>query len=88
MFTAKVKKTGEIFMATNELSPDGVWSHDATELEQGKTYVGHRFLDSCLGQNASQVQFSKVAWAQFTASELERVSQDLRLRQIRSRAQE
>jgi hypothetical protein len=32
MFTAKVKKTGEIFMATNELSPDGVWSHDATEL--------------------------------------------------------
>jgi hypothetical protein len=82
MFTAKIKKTGEIFMATNELSPDGVWSHDAHELEQGKTYVGHLLADSSLG-STSVVEFSKAKWAQFAANELERVPQDLRLRQIR-----
>lgn len=83
MFTARIKKTGEIFMATNELSPDGVWSHDAHELEQGKTYVGHRFVDSWLESSASLVEFSKAEWAQFAANELERVPQDLRLRKIR-----
>ena len=82
MFTAKVKKTGEVFMTTNELSPDGVWGHDAHELEQGKTYVGHRFVDSTL-DNSPLVHFSKAAWAQFAASELEPVPQELRLRQIR-----
>jgi hypothetical protein len=81
MFTAKVKKTGEVFLATNELLPDGVWGHDAHELEQGKTYVGHLFVDSTLG-SSPLVQFSKAAWAQFAARELERVQQDLRLRQI------
>jgi hypothetical protein len=42
-FQAKVKKTGQLFVATNELDKDGAWNKDARKLEKGKSYVGYLF---------------------------------------------
>ena len=42
-FQAKVKETGQLFVATNELDKDGAWNKDARKLEKGKSYVGYLF---------------------------------------------
>jgi len=42
-FQAKVRETGQLFVATNEVDRDGVWSKDAHRLEKGKSYVGYLF---------------------------------------------
>ena len=42
-FQAKVKETEQLFVATNEVDKDRVWSKDAHKLEKGKSYVGYIF---------------------------------------------
>ena len=42
-FQAKVKETGQLFVATNEVDKDGAWNKDARKLEKGKSYVGYLF---------------------------------------------
>ena len=42
-FQAKVKETGQLFVATNEVDKDGAWGKDARKLEKGKSYVGYLF---------------------------------------------
>jgi hypothetical protein len=42
-FQAKVKETGQLFVATNELDKDGAWNKDAQKLEKGKSYIGYLF---------------------------------------------
>jgi len=42
-FQAKVRKTGQLFVATNELDNDGSWNKDARKLTKGKSYVGYLF---------------------------------------------
>ncbi|MGB7602363.1 MAG: hypothetical protein WBM24_18810 [Candidatus Sulfotelmatobacter sp.] len=81
--TTKVKKTGQVFMATNEWEPDEVLGRDAHELEKGKSYAGHLF-DAILTPNATSAEFSKVEWATFVADELEELHID-RLRLSRRR---
>ena len=42
-FQAKVKETGQLFVATNEVDKDGAWNKDARKLGKGKSYVGYLF---------------------------------------------
>jgi hypothetical protein len=42
-FQAKVKETGQLFVATNEVHKDRVWGRDAQKLQKGKSYVGYLF---------------------------------------------
>jgi hypothetical protein len=42
-FQAKVKQTGQLFVATNEVGKDGGWNKDARKLEKGKSYIGYLF---------------------------------------------
>jgi len=42
-FQAKVRESGQLFVATNEVDRDGVWSKDVHKLEKGKSYVGYLF---------------------------------------------
>jgi hypothetical protein len=42
-FQAKVKKTAQLFVATNEVDKDRAWGKDARKLEKGKSYVGYLF---------------------------------------------
>ena len=42
-FQAKVKETGQLFVATNEVDKDGAWNKDVRKLEKGKSYVGYLF---------------------------------------------
>jgi len=42
-FTAKVKTTGKIFEATDELGENDIRAWDAKALEQGKRYKGYLY---------------------------------------------
>lgn len=78
MFTTKIRATGQLFMATNEVDEEGILGRDAHELRQGKRYGGHLFLDS--NPLASPwVEFSEAKWAVFRAEELEDFPAELRL---------
>ncbi|MFZ3212189.1 MAG: hypothetical protein WA188_11815 [Terriglobales bacterium] len=81
MFTAKVKKTGEVFMATNELTADGVLSRDAHTLEPDKTYGGLLLEESWPGL-PPLIEFSKASWGSFSADQLEALPGDMRLRRV------
>ena len=82
MFTAKVKSTGEVFMATNELTSDGILSHDAHQLEAGKMYGGLLLRESWPG-NPPLIEFTDASWASFEAEQLEALPGDMRLRRVR-----
>jgi hypothetical protein len=69
-FTATVKKTGQLFDATNEVSPSGGLGRDAHQLENGKSYMGHLF-DAYPTPESTMVTFSKAEWAVFQADELQ-----------------
>ena len=77
-FTAKVKKTGQLFQATNEMGRDGALGKDAHTLEKGKSYAGHLFLDS-QPRNSPWVEFSGATWGVFREDELENFPVSLRL---------
>jgi hypothetical protein len=66
----KVKKTRQLFQATNEWEPDGVLAKCAHKLEKGKSYAGNLF-DAFPGTNETDFEFSKATWATFEADELE-----------------
>jgi hypothetical protein len=83
--TARVRKTGQIFQATNEWEQDDVLGRDAHKLEKGKSYAGHLF-DATLAPTGASAEFSKVDWAIFSADELEELNVErLRLRRRRQR---
>lgn len=69
-FTAKVKETGQLFQATNEMGQNGALGKDAHTLEKDKSYAGHLFLDSQPG-SSPRVQFTKATWGVFREEELE-----------------
>lgn len=74
--TTKVRKTGQLFQATNEWEePDGILGRDAHRLEQGKRYAGHLF-DAYVVPGATVIEFSKAEWATFAADELEELNFD------------
>ncbi len=70
-FTAIVKKTGQLFDATNEVGPGGGLGRDAHDLQQGKSYMGHLF-DAYPTPESTTVTFSNAEWAVFRAEELEK----------------
>ncbi len=76
-FTAKVKTTGQLFMATNEINDDAL-GKDAHKLEAGKRYAGHIFLDS-RPLASPWVEFSQAEWGIFSSEELEDFYAELRL---------
>ena len=77
-FTVKVKKTGQVFNATNEWDAGGYFGRDAHELVDGKTYGGHLFHTHELRESADMVElvFTGIEWATFRAEELEDFAQD------------
>ena len=72
-FTAKVKKTGQVFNATNEWDEGGVFGRDAHEINQGKAYGGHLFHTYQINETPEMIElvFTKIEWATFKAEELE-----------------
>jgi hypothetical protein len=72
-FTAKVKKTGQVFNATNEWGADGFLGRDAHELLDGKLYGGHLFHTHELSESADLVElvFTGIEWRTFKAEELQ-----------------
>ncbi len=72
-FTAKVRKTGQVFNATNEWNSDGFFGRDAHELLDGKIYGGHLFHTHQLRESADMVEliFTGIEWATFKAEELQ-----------------
>jgi hypothetical protein len=68
-FTAIVKKTGQLFDATNEAGANGGLGTDAHRLEPGKSYMGHLF-DAYPTPDSTTVTFSRAEWATFHADEL------------------
>lgn len=72
-FTAKIKKTGQVFNATNEWDADGFFGRDAYELLDGKLYGGHLFHTHQLRESADIVElvFTGIEWATFKAEELQ-----------------
>jgi hypothetical protein len=72
-FTAKVKKTGQVFNATNEWEKDGSFGRDAHELIDGKVYGGHLFHTHEIKESPDLVEltFSGIEWATLKAEELQ-----------------
>jgi hypothetical protein len=72
-FTAKVKKTGQVFQATNEWDEGLIIGRDAHQLTPGKAYGGHLFHTHELKESPDLVElvYSGVEWATFRANELE-----------------
>lgn len=72
-FTAKVKKTGQVFQATNEWDEGLIIGRDAHQLSHGKAYGGHLFHTHQLTESADLVElvYNRVEWATFRAEELE-----------------
>jgi len=75
-FQAKVKETDQLFVATNELDKDRVWSKDAHKLEKGKSYVGYLFLAGHFPEPGS---LAKPTFAVFDSDALEELTVRLRL---------
>jgi len=77
-FQAKVKETGQLFVATNEVDTDGAWGKDARKLEKGKSYVGYLF--SARSEHSSTPgAFGKPTIAIFESDALEVLSVRVKL---------
>jgi hypothetical protein len=70
-FQAKVRETGQLFVATNEVDRDGVWTKDVHKLEKGKSYVGYLFST---GRSGPDVVLKKPTVAIFESDTLEELS--------------
>ena len=75
-FQAKVKETDQLFVATNEVDKDRVWSKDAHKLEKGKSYVGYLFSAGNFPEHGS---LAKPTFAVFDSEALEELAVRLRL---------
>jgi hypothetical protein len=75
-FQAKVKETGQLFVATNEVDSDGAWSKDSHKLEKGKLYVGYLFS---AGQSGPDVVLKKPTVSIFESDALEELSVRVKL---------
>ena len=77
-FQAKVKETGQLFVATNEVHKDRVWGKDAQKLQKSKSYVGYLF--SARSEHSSTPgTFGKPTFAVFESDALEELSVRLEL---------
>jgi hypothetical protein len=77
-FQAKVKETDQLFVATNEVNKDRVWSKDARKLEKGKSYVGYLFSVRP-GHSSAHGTLGKPTFAVFESDALEELSVRLKL---------
>jgi len=77
-FQAKVKETVQLFVATNEIEKDHIWSKDARKLEKGKSYVGYLFSSSSEYSSGAGT-FAKPTVAIFKGDALEKLSVRLQL---------
>ena len=77
-FQAKVKETDQLFVATNELDKDRVWSKDAQKLEKDKSYVGYLFAARSEHSHKPGT-FGKPTFAVFESDALEQLSVRLKL---------
>jgi hypothetical protein len=75
-FQAKVRETGQLFVATHEVDRDGVWSKDVNKLEKGKSYVGYLFS---AGRPAPDVELKKPTVSIFESETLEELSVRIKL---------
>lgn len=71
-FTAKVKETGKIFEATDELGENGIRAWDAQALEDGKLYKGYLY-DTQPTNNPAEFKYQGRMEATFRADELEQL---------------
>ena len=77
-FQAKLKETDQLFVATNEVDKDRLWSKDARKLEKGKSYVGYLF--SARSEHSSAPgTFGKPTFAVFESDALDELSVHLKL---------
>jgi len=83
-FTAKVKNTGKIFEATEELDNNGVRAFDAQTLEDGKLYRGYLY-DSEPTNDPHKFRYRSRTEATLGAGELERLPLPVTLKGIRKR---
>jgi hypothetical protein len=79
LFKPKVKETDQLFVATNEVDKDRVWSKDAHKLEKGKSYVGYIFSAVRTGNFSEHGKLNKPTFAVFESGALEELSVRLRL---------
>jgi hypothetical protein len=75
-FQAKVRETGQLFVATHEVDRDGVWSKDVNKLEKGKSYVGYLFS---AGRSAPDVALKKPTVGILESGNLEELSVRIKL---------
>ena len=75
-FQAKVRETGQLFVATNEVDRDGVWSKDVHKLEKGKSYVGYLFS---AGRYGPDVVLNRPTVGIFESDTLEELSARIKL---------
>jgi hypothetical protein len=77
-FQAKVKETGQLFVATNEVDKDRVWGKDAQKLQKGKSYVGYLF-SAWPEHSSTPGQFRKPTFDVLESDALEELSVRLEL---------
>ena len=75
-FQAKVRESGQLFVATNEVDRDGVWSKDVHKLEKGKSYVGYLFS---AGRHGPDVVLNRPTVGIFESDTLEELSARVKL---------
>jgi hypothetical protein len=82
-FTAKVKETRELFIATTDLGPiKDIYREARPPLNRNVYYAGHLFLEYLVGTSHS-VDFEQATSAIFHGSELEEEYGDVRLVPLR-----
>jgi hypothetical protein len=81
-FTAKVKQTGKIFEATDELDKNGDRTFDAQSLADGKSYKGFLY-DTQPTDDPAKFRYKSRTEATFKAEEIERMPLPLTLKAIR-----
>ena len=80
-FTAKVKKTGQLFLAGGETGPDGILYDAFIPIRPDLKYSGN-LIDRIPG-NLPWVEFSTAEWAVFDSDEIEEFPVELRFLQLR-----
>jgi hypothetical protein len=83
-FTAKVKETGKVFEATDELGENGIRAWDAQTLEDGKLYKGYLY-DTQPTKDSAEFKYRDRMEATFRADELEQLPLPVTLRDRRKR---
>ncbi len=83
-FTARVRKTGKIFEAINELDTDGSRRWNAQTLEDGKSYWGYLY-DTQPTNDPAEFKYRGRMEASFRADELEQLPLPVMLRDRRKR---